>query len=228
MTHTTPPPPVADRLIAWVERYQAEAWAFDADVEQACAALVRMAKAAPRGLPASQQQVVCRALNDAWRRVLVLVAIDAPADSSSVTPPPAMSADWRATKLLSELDRRYADPRLKLVTLARQIAVSPSHLTQILKNATGRTFGAHLHTRRVAEARRLLVASTLSVKEIASRVGYSTTTQLDRHFRKIVCRPPTVYRESARLTYEWGQADGDVPRARYGPSPTHPPTHPQK
>ena len=44
----------------------------------------------------------------------------------------------------------------------------------------------------------LLVESTLSVKEIAGRVGYSTTTQLDRHFKRTMKMLPSEYRSVAR------------------------------
>lgn len=204
-------PPAVDRLHAWIERCQMAAAppvdaAEAAAVAAACGALVRMATAVPSGLSTAQQQIVRRVLNEAWARVLRLVVPAAASPDGdqrgAAAPRPSVVGDRRAERLLAEIDRRYADPRLTLTAVARQLAVSPSHLTQILKAASGRTFGAHVHVRRVAEARRLLAESTLSVKEIASRVGYATTTQLDRHFRKIVQRPPTVYRGAQRRARE--------------------------
>jgi AraC-like DNA-binding protein len=127
------------------------------------------------------QQATARALlNEAWARLL-----------SRALP---TSGDPRIASALTELDRRYADPAFRLHALARQLAVSGSRLTQMLKQATGRTFGAHLHARRVAEARLLLANGTLSVKEVAVCVGYSATSQLDRHFKKIVGRLPSQCR----------------------------------
>lgn len=220
------PPPAADRVHAWLDRCQAEADAVSGDVDRACAALVRLATTAPRDVPAPQRATVCRVLDRAWTRVLA--AVMRACDGSdpvlpSDPPPPAAAVDRRAAQLIADIDRRYTDPRFTLTAVARQLAVSPSHLTHILKSATGRTFGAHLHARRIAEASRLLAGSTLSVKEIACHVGYGTTSQLDRHFRKIVGCPPTVYRASQQ------QARVEtVPRARYAPRPTQSLTQPQK
>ena len=103
------------------------------------------------------------------------------------------AADARVSRALAEIDRRFADPAFHLRTLARQLAVSDSRLTHLLKQATGQTFGRRLHARRIDEARALLAGSSLSVKEIASRVGY-TTSQLDRHFRKRFNRLPSEFR----------------------------------
>jgi AraC-like DNA-binding protein len=78
------------------------------------------------------------------------------------------------------------------------VALSDCRLTQLLKAVTGRSFGAHLHHRRIAAARTLLTDSALSIKEVASRVGYQSTTQLDRHFKRITHSLPSAYRAAAR------------------------------
>lgn len=204
---------VGDRLQSWVERSTTIAGSRPCDVDEAWAALVGLAAAVPPGLSAEHQDVVRRVLDDAWARVLALLVPSA--DFHAWRDTSNGFADSRVARALAEIDRRYADSRFKLQTLARQLAVSPSHLTQLLKTATGRTFGAHVHARRIAQARALLVQTTLSVKEVASRVGYATTTQLDRHFKKGVRRLPSEYRALMR-------GGDDAART------THLMTHPQK
>jgi len=185
---------------------------------------VGLATAVPRGLSTEHHDIVRRFLDDAWGQVLGLLVPSAGGDGRGRMS--AAHVDSRVTRALTEIDRRYADSQLKLQKLARQLAVSPSHLTQLLKAATGRTFGAHLHARRIAEARTLLVDSTLSVKEVASRVGYATTTQLDRHFKKGVRRLPSEYRAPMRQAA--GVPDGSRRRdvVRHGRA-TQSTTHPQ-
>ncbi len=107
-------------------------------------------------------------------------------------------ADPRVELALAELDRHFANPRFGLRVVAGRAALSDCRLTQLLKSATGRSFGTHLHHRRIAAARRLLTDSALSIKEVASRVGYQSTTQLDRHFKKITHSLPSAYRAAAR------------------------------
>lgn len=211
---------VGDRLQAWVERSKTIEAKRPGDIDEAWAALVGLAAAVPPALSAEHQDVVRRVLDDAWARVLGLLVPSAVVQAWRLTSD--VFADSRVTRALTEIDRRYADSRFKLQTLARQLAVSPSHLTQLLKTATGRTFGAHVHARRIAEARALLVDSTLSVKEVASRVGYATTTQLDRHFKKGVRRLPSEYR--ALMRGEWPGRD----EARSEARTTQLMTHPQK
>jgi AraC-like DNA-binding protein len=106
--------------------------------------------------------------------------------------------DARVERALSEIDQQFMNPRFGLRAAARSVALSDCRLTQLLKATTGRTFGAHLHHRRIAEARTLLNGSALSIKEIASRVGYQSTTQLDRHFKKITRHRPSAYRAASR------------------------------
>lgn len=211
---------VGDRLQAWVDRSKTIAGKRPSDVDEAWAALVGLAAAVPPGLSAEHHDIVRRVLDDAWARVLALLV---PAVGGHAWQPTSDAlADSRVTRALVEIDRRYADSRLKLQTLARQLAVSPSHLTQLLKTATGRTFGAHVHARRIAKARALLVESTLSVKEVASRVGYGTTTQLDRHFKKGVRRLPSEYRALMRGSGWAAMSRGSDDRT------TQLMTHPQK
>jgi AraC-like DNA-binding protein len=114
-----------------------------------------------------------------------------------LTSPPACRTDARVAQTLSDIDRHFTDPRFGLGAAARRVALSDCRLTQLLKITTGRTFGSHLHHRRIAEARTLLHQSALSIKEIATRVGYQSTTQLDRHFKRITRSLPSAYRAVA-------------------------------
>jgi AraC-like DNA-binding protein len=106
--------------------------------------------------------------------------------------------DARVARALAEIDRHFTNPQYGLGAAARRVALSGCRLTQLLKVETGRTFGAHLHQRRIAEARTLLDDAALSVKEIASRVGYQSTSQLDRHFKKIAGSLPSAYRAASK------------------------------
>ena len=196
-------PVTVDRLHAWVDRCQQYAAAPVAAVAEACEILARMAATVPAELSPDECAIARRLLDQAWQRVLSM-AVAAPAlAEAEARRPEAMECDphgrqdRRIVQALHEIDRRYADPRLRLKGLAHQLAVSPTHLTQLLKLSTGATFGAHVHQRRVAQAQALLVASPLSIKEIAARVGYASTTQLDRHFKKITRRLPSEERQLA-------------------------------
>jgi AraC-like DNA-binding protein len=113
-------------------------------------------------------------------------------------PPLTRRGDPRVAQALAEIDRHFTNPRFGLRAAAHGVALSDCRLTQLLKASTGRTFGAHLHHRRIVEARTLLHDPSLSIKEIAARVGYQSTTQLDRQFKKMTLSLPSAYRASIR------------------------------
>jgi AraC-like DNA-binding protein len=100
----------------------------------------------------------------------------------------------RVERALGFLDSRYRDSTLKLADVAAEMNLSVWHAARMLKQQTGRGFGDHVHSRRVAEGQRLLRETAASVKEIASVVGYGTSSQLDRHFRKLCRITPAAYR----------------------------------
>lgn len=134
----------------------------------------------------------------ASHRLADLIVRRSTLSNGSPLPRPARRTDERVARALSEIDGHFTNPRFGLRAAAGLVALSGCRLTQLLKAATGRTFGAHLHQRRIAEARTLLDDSSLSIKEIASRVGYQSTAQLDRHFKRIVRSLPSAYRAASR------------------------------
>jgi AraC-like DNA-binding protein len=166
----------------------------------------------PPSLSAREKEVARNVLHDTCRRIVDLVLGDPTAIAApdlAAGPVLGTVADARVVRAMTAIDERFADPGLRLRDLARELAVSDCRLTQLLKDATGRSFGAHVHARRVAHARVLLGDSTLSVKEVAARVGYSTTTQLDRHFKKVVGRLPSECRVTACRSHSLvASADG--------------------
>jgi AraC-like DNA-binding protein len=88
------------------------------------------------------------------------------------------------------------DGRLTLRDLAQKINVSPWHLARMIKRQTGQGFVAHLHQVRIAAACQRLAQTALSVKEIAGAVGYDSSSQFDRRFKRQVGVTPLSYRRS--------------------------------
>ncbi len=77
---------------------------------------------------------------------------------------------------------------------ARRISVST--LQRQCRALTGHTLMAQVHHIRVSVARRLLLETPLSVKEIAARTGHASASALNRHFKRIYgVRPSDLRRE---------------------------------
>jgi AraC-like DNA-binding protein/mannose-6-phosphate isomerase-like protein (cupin superfamily) len=81
-----------------------------------------------------------------------------------------------------------------LVLLARRLGVTPSHLGEALRNATGRTYPEIAAAARLARAKELLSDPTVPIREIARRVGLSGPRALARMFRRLTNKPPGAFR----------------------------------
>ena len=128
-------------------------------------------------------------LSEHWREDLVdLVDVWTAAHASMRV------GDLRVRRALEALDGRYADPDLALDDIAAAAGLSPWQATRLLKRESGRGFIAHLHGRRIAASRIHLIETTLSIKEIADRVGYKSASEFGRHFRRACGTTPRHYR----------------------------------
>jgi transcriptional regulator GlxA family with amidase domain len=67
----------------------------------------------------------------------------------------------------------------------------------MLLQCTSRGFPEHLHELRIRESRRLLVVTTLTVKEIAAAVGYHDAAQFCRQFKRACKTSPALFRRAA-------------------------------
>jgi transcriptional regulator GlxA family with amidase domain len=105
--------------------------------------------------------------------------------------------DPRATSTTNWIAANYGDAHVSLATAAARVHVSKSALTRLLERHTGVSFSIYLHHVRVDKAQALLRSSVMSVKEIAAAVGYDSTRQLDRHFRRQCHMTPSQFRLSS-------------------------------
>jgi AraC-like DNA-binding protein len=157
----------------------------------------------PSALVARLFELLARDLDERWREEWTAMVVDLLATDDGQGPlATACGAvrDRRVARALAEIERRYAEPGFALQRVARDLALSACRLTQLLKAETGRTFGAHVQCRRIERAMALLAEPTLTIKEIAWRVGYRTTTQLERQFKRHTSRLPSAYRRSLSPT----------------------------
>jgi AraC-like DNA-binding protein/mannose-6-phosphate isomerase-like protein (cupin superfamily) len=117
-----------------------------------------------------------------------------------VAPPPIATAEAGTPR-----QRELAEAVLRLLEtsggappalafLARRLGVSPAHLGEALRGATGRTYPEIAAAARLARARELLADPNLPVREVARRVGLSDPRSLARLFRRLTGRTPGAFR----------------------------------
>jgi AraC-like DNA-binding protein len=83
---------------------------------------------------------------------------------------------------------------MSLRDVAREVGMTPGHLTTVVRRRTGRTVQEWIIERRMAEARSLLADTDLPVAEIARRVGMSDPGYFSRQFRRTHGTSPRSWR----------------------------------
>jgi AraC family transcriptional regulator, transcriptional activator of pobA len=95
------------------------------------------------------------------------------------------------------IEERYGE-RISLKDVAGAVSLTPGHLTTVVRRRTGRTVQDWIAERRMAEARRLLVQTDLTVVEVSRRVGYGDAGYFARHFRRAHGATPLGWRRAGR------------------------------
>ncbi|WP_406862453.1 AraC family transcriptional regulator [Streptomyces sp. HUAS MG47] len=78
---------------------------------------------------------------------------------------------------------------------AERLGVTPGHLAEAVRAATGRPPAALLREARTREAQRLLVSTGLSIRQVAARVGFGDPAYFCRFFRRETGRSPGDFRK---------------------------------
>lgn len=111
------------------------------------------------------------------------------------------SGEVLCDKTLEIIDSRYCDQDLSIVVVSNEIAVSPNYLSALIKKSTGQTFVELLTRKRIEKAKELLIYTSMKVREITEKCGYSDQHYFSYCFKKAMGISPNQYRR------ENGQAD---------------------
>jgi AraC family transcriptional regulator, transcriptional activator of pobA len=95
------------------------------------------------------------------------------------------------------VEAHYAEP-ISLADVAAAVGLSAGHLTTVVGRKTGRTVQRWIAERRMAEARRLLVETDLTVEAVGARVGFRDPGYFIRAFRRSHGVTPLRWRHADR------------------------------
>ncbi|MBX9423586.1 MULTISPECIES: AraC family transcriptional regulator [Streptomyces] len=125
--------------------------------------------------------------------VLLVRTARLPGPGASGPPPPGRPGAV-AAEFARLLTRTGAEART-VRECAGLIGVTPGHLTDAVRTATGRTPAALLREARTREAQRLLISTELSIRQVALRVGFGDPAYFCRFFRRETGRSPGDFRK---------------------------------
>lgn len=84
---------------------------------------------------------------------------------------------------------------LSLETLAAHFNINYYYLCKLFKNTIGFTFSNYLNAIRIKEANHLLLTTSLSITEVAEKVGYTDTSYFGRMYKKIMNTSALKYKK---------------------------------
>ncbi|WP_248929276.1 helix-turn-helix domain-containing protein [Paenibacillus hamazuiensis] len=96
----------------------------------------------------------------------------------------------------SYIDREYADPNLSLNQLCDKFGLNGKYVSRLFKETFGEKLVDYLVGVRIAQSRRLLEETSLSLKQIAAEVGYLHDISYIRAFKKVMGTTPGDYRKN--------------------------------
>ncbi len=86
---------------------------------------------------------------------------------------------------------------LSLSDYARMIGITPNHLTQTVKQLTGKTSSQIIKSKQLLEIKRLLVHTNMNASEIAYQLNFEDQSYFTKFFRRETGITPLQYRTEA-------------------------------
>ena len=96
---------------------------------------------------------------------------------------------------LEYINREFSNPDISLVSVSREIAVSPNYLSALVRRETGSTFIELLTKRRMEEAVTLLKYPAFKIKDVALKCGYVDQHYFSYSFKKETGMSPIQYKK---------------------------------
>lgn len=121
---------------------------------------------------------------------------------SSSRSAPAMEGNDPVRRFQDLVERSYLEER-QVAHYADLLAMSADRLNELVKKRLGRTASAVIHDRLLLEAKRLLLHSERSVKEVGYLLNMKDPAYFSRWFGKAEGMSPMAYREHVREKYQY-------------------------
>ncbi|MCK4868197.1 MAG: helix-turn-helix domain-containing protein [Alphaproteobacteria bacterium] len=102
-----------------------------------------------------------------------------------------------ARNFRGRVDRHFKD-HWTVAAHASALAITPTHLNRICRKVLGRSALEVIHERLLLEAKRNLIYTSMTVKEVSNALCFSDPAYFTRFFAKKAGQSPTAFREARR------------------------------
>ena len=96
-------------------------------------------------------------------------------------------------RFISLVDTHYRSQR-SVMFYARELCVTPKHLSAVLKDVSGKTAGEWIDYRVILEAKIMLRKSGLTIQEISLELNFSNQSFFGKYFKHFTGMSPREYR----------------------------------
>jgi len=103
-------------------------------------------------------------------------------------------------RYLSKIEESYTTSH-EVSAYAEMLNISAGHLSELVKEQSGKPAIIHIHERLLLESKRLLFHTDYAIKEIAYHLGFEDASYFNRFFKRLTNHTPVVYRENFRKMY---------------------------
>ena len=103
----------------------------------------------------------------------------------------------RMKKILKYISKNVSNPLLGAPMVCDEFDMSTTYFSRIFKENTGVNFSVYLQTLRITKAKKLLIETDLNLSAIALEVGYLSSQNLLRLFKRYEGMSPSAYRQMA-------------------------------
>ncbi|UOE50763.1 AraC family transcriptional regulator [Mucilaginibacter sp. SMC90] len=133
-----------------------------------------------------------------WLRVLVIYLSRLYGEQYNET---CVTLNYCLLKSFQALIAEHYATQHDVAAYAEKLNLTPGHLTDVIKQQSGKTAITHIHERLIVEAKRRLLHTELSVKQIADDLGFEDAAYFNRFFKRITDTTPMGFRTQIREMY---------------------------
>ncbi len=109
---------------------------------------------------------------------------------------PRPDAALRLARAYADLLERHFRTGKGINDFARDLGVTPTHLTRVCNKTCGRSASDLLHDRLIFEARKMLTETRAPIRQVAETLGFTSPAYFTRAFQHRTGKTPSAFRKA--------------------------------